>query len=524
MNLTFAKNRPMTHPWKFLSRLSVFTLACGLGALAGCGAPEEAAQQESPVVTTRVQQPLNLLGAKWPGGQVPVCWDSATMQRADFATRSVQVRDLANNSWPTVANVEFTGWGPCPWNTAGMVVVRLNDSIYADAGGIGYSAVTPRIMNLGVNRGDFAGGLIPHEFGHILGFSHEMARPDFEDDTSGSCHEMNYPGGNTLFTPADRGSIMASTGYCQQNASLSPWDIMGVQNAYGRRTFAFAQLLSTYSDGRSDHATVANGQTRQDVQDASYRYAYADGWVYTQPAESTVALKLYYHDARQDHLSLSSTSTEADALAQGYRYVRDEGYIYPTQQPGTVALRLFWHPTREDYFSTATSDGAQAALNAGYSLVRIEGYVFQNVPYALGWVYWQPHREDNLLTAQNSQLARDAGAAQYQFAGFDGLLLKYNVSGTQAVRNYWSWPRSDHFALATLASAQEALNAGYSPAGTHPPEGFVFTWPVTGSIPLHSFVNDARRDYFTTSSRQGVAYGNGYTLRRTEGYTYSIVD
>jgi hypothetical protein len=61
-----------------------------------------------------------------------------------------------------------------------------------------------------------------------------MRRPDFADDASGGCKEINATG-NTLGTDPDRSSIMASTGYCQNNTRLSAWDIVGVQRAYGAK-------------------------------------------------------------------------------------------------------------------------------------------------------------------------------------------------------------------------------------------------------------------------------------------------
>jgi hypothetical protein len=201
-----------------------------VGLLAAC---DMSGYESEDVGST--EHPLFLTEPKWANGVVPVCWPAATRARSDFATRSRQVRDILNASWPSVANVEFTGWGACPSNTGGLVVISLfTDSTTAKAT-IGYrgSTVTHKV-DLGVNRPDFNGGLVPHEFGHILGFAHEMGRPDFQDDSSGSCEQDNETG-DTLGTPPDRESVMASTGYCQTNRFLSRWDIVGVRNAYGTR-------------------------------------------------------------------------------------------------------------------------------------------------------------------------------------------------------------------------------------------------------------------------------------------------
>jgi hypothetical protein len=66
----------------------------------------------------------------------------------------------------------------------------------------------------------------------VLGFRHEFDRPDFPDHDG--CTGGDTPNGNAWGTPADDLSIMNET-YCQSNGRLSRWDIIGVQNAYGRR-------------------------------------------------------------------------------------------------------------------------------------------------------------------------------------------------------------------------------------------------------------------------------------------------
>lgn len=204
-------------------------LLAATGLLAGC---ELDGYEEEEVGST--EQELFLTGMKWPQGKVPVCWSESSLDRDDFGALSRRVRDLLNASWPAVADVEFTGWGACPEEEPdGMVNIRLNDGTdsSADVGWRGDNL--PHTVNLGVDRPTFFGGVVPHEFGHVLGFAHEMRRPDFVDE-SFPCREDNYAGGDTLGTPVDRDSIMTSS-YCHNNPFLTRWDIKGVQSAYGNR-------------------------------------------------------------------------------------------------------------------------------------------------------------------------------------------------------------------------------------------------------------------------------------------------
>ena len=217
----------------FGARTSALARVGALAALFACSTACSAGPDDLDTLDLAVDsQELYRVGAVWPNGVVPVCWDSASVARSDFAVRSTQVRRLANASWPVYGHVYFTGWGTCPANSAGRVRVRLNTDMNGNAGGIGYVAAG-RTMDLGTQRPDFGGSLVPHEFGHELGFSHEMARPGFPDDATGPCMEANIAGGDTEGTTADRDSIMASTGYCQQRTTLSGQDQLGVRNAYG---------------------------------------------------------------------------------------------------------------------------------------------------------------------------------------------------------------------------------------------------------------------------------------------------
>jgi len=457
---------------------------------------------------------IMLSGAKWPGGTIPVCWDAATVARSDFASLAPQVRNLANASWSAIANVDFTGWGTCPASTQTTVRVALNDSQGANAS-LGYSNAP--VVNLGVNRADFFGGLIPHEFGHILGFEHEMARADFVDDASGDCNGDNAAG-EYLSTPADRQSVMASTGYCQLNTVLSPWDMIGVINAYGPRTNIVSPLVTAWSTVRGDHATVATPAALAAINTAGYAWAYPEGWVFNSQIQGTVPLKLYWNAAREDNFSTATSEGEAAAIAGGYGFVRTEGYVFADPQPGTVAVKSFWSEARHDNLLTTSYTGEQIALDAGYTFVRVEGYVPSDVPYSLGWKFWSASLTDNLLTSASSGLSATT-SAQYGFSGLDGATWKFQFPGTAQVETYHSSARSDYFTLATSASRSTAIGAGYALAST---DGFVHTTAQPGEVAMKSYWRSSRLDNFTTVGHHALATGQGYSLTRTEGFAIPI--
>lgn len=510
-----SKSRPsIDSKFRTRSRLALCALV-PLLSVAGVGCSGQDLDESESVGTN--QEQLLLSGTKWPSGIVPVCWDAASTTRADFALRSRQVRDLANNSWPTVANVEFTGWGTCGTTNPGAVRVRLNDSTSADAGGIGFSS-GGLTMNLGTGRGDFTLGLIPHEFGHVLGFSHEMARSDFDDDSTGSCRQGNVSG-DTVNTPADRQSIMASTGYCNSNPNLSLWDIVGAQTAYGHRTNVVRPLITGYRSTIGDHATVSTAAGINSVNASGYSWAYAEGWVFNSQVSGTVPLKLYWHAGNGDNFSTATTAGHNSAVDAGYSLVRTEGFVFTSQQPGTIPLKTYWHAGRADNMLVASSAAEQAALGAGYTLVRTEGYIPASTPYALGWTYWNEARLDNLVTAQNSTLAVDANNAGYAFVGFDGAFFKQQYPGTVALKTYWSAARNDHFATGTSAGQTSAVAAGYSFVRN---EGFVYSSSAPGMSSANSYWKDNRLDHMTTIGRGSVAVAANYSLVRSEGFGIPI--
>lgn len=200
----------------------------------GCGAAGEDELSEDRSLAASQQALYQAAGSTlWAGGVMPVCWTPATVARADFATFSARVRRVVEDNWGRVAQIKFTGWGTCSATPNGIYAIEMSDATAnSDANGFG-SFTGLRTMRFGLDRNN--DGVILHEFGHGLGFAHEMDRSNFTSEPG--CPHGSATTGNPWGTPPDPASIMTYT-YCASNTTpaLSPWDIVGIQNAYGRKS------------------------------------------------------------------------------------------------------------------------------------------------------------------------------------------------------------------------------------------------------------------------------------------------
>src|SRR5205814_2254154 len=178
------------------------------------------------------------------------------------------------------------------------------------------------------------GSRVPHEIGHGLGFMHEMQRADF----SGPCSDPAKVSVSTLDTAPDRDSIMASTGYCQDNPSLSIWDAVGVRKLYGTRVPAFVPLVTWFGSANSDYVTGSTDAFLNNFR-SSYVPSAANGWVFAQQMPGTVPLKRYQKGwPNTITITIADAAAQAAAASSGYQYVATEGYVYSSQQTGTIAL------------------------------------------------------------------------------------------------------------------------------------------------------------------------------------------
>jgi hypothetical protein len=213
--------------------LGVIFLVCGIAA--SCSRPQPLLSSNSEALYG-----LGLLAVPWPGGNVPVCFQAS----GDHPEFHAAVHDAVSESWAKVANISFSGFGACA-GSGNAVAIGFVPGARANTNGLGYGPRTIALdPNVAATWPDWFKAIVMHEFGHALGFLHEMERPDNWDGTVPSQCTVaptdpdhgNYDpwsGGLYLTAHYDSNSIM---NYCGPGGpTLSVGDILGVSSpsAYG---------------------------------------------------------------------------------------------------------------------------------------------------------------------------------------------------------------------------------------------------------------------------------------------------
>jgi hypothetical protein len=196
-------------------------------ASSSCTLQQEDGSLIDDAPTSTSSEPLWLAAGvtKW-GEFIPVCF---TAENGGFTqAQRDRIRRQITDNWGRAAKLQFFGWGNCanPLPTSNQVVVRVDPSISPFLG-LADVGKQSGINNVRFPTANPSLHTIVHEFGHTLGFLHEH-----NDD--GTC-DARTSGGNQLGTQADVPNSVMSQSACNTMTALSAWDVVGVQNAYGRR-------------------------------------------------------------------------------------------------------------------------------------------------------------------------------------------------------------------------------------------------------------------------------------------------
>ncbi len=192
------------------------------------------------------------------GATLPVCWATA-----GYADEKAQVQAAIDRTWPAQANIKVTYEATCPTN-ADSRRIRLWIGVHTDdsnGGGNGQaqaSGPAALVAPGGISikfwfKPDHTANpariayLAVHEFGHVLGFSHEQDQnnPAAIECRAGMCRAQTTQSydacmagaalneGGTPIGAYDPASVM---NYCGGNMGvLSPDDEVGVRKVYGKR-------------------------------------------------------------------------------------------------------------------------------------------------------------------------------------------------------------------------------------------------------------------------------------------------
>ena len=221
-----------------------------LSSIAACGDPLDDEQIE----TTDALYGVGSSAKAWPLGVAPTCW----VDPDDRIDLQIRVRQILRETWESYANVSFTGtepslpfgglWASCANTPATHISVAFSTAANfrgSTNGGAATGALVTLISDraLGVNYERFRYQVI-HEFGHALGFAHEMQRPDnWNGSTAYQCggdgtdvgNYARVAGGLYLTPTYDVNSIMNYCHPVDYPQDLSLGDISGVRAVYGRR-------------------------------------------------------------------------------------------------------------------------------------------------------------------------------------------------------------------------------------------------------------------------------------------------
>ena len=138
-------------------------------------------------------------------------------------------------------------------------------------------------------------------------------------------------------------------------------------------------------------------------------------------------------------------------------------------------------------------------------------YSYELIPLKL---YWNG-RTDNMTTT--SPLDQQDTVAGYQFVRTEGYVFTKPQTGTVPLKQYWSAQRAEYQLTMTAQSEKDALSAGYRFIRV---EGYTYLSWQPGAVPLNLFWNPDRQDNFVAASAQSGldATNGGYHFVRTEGY------
>jgi hypothetical protein len=180
--------------------------------------------------------------SKWDGELIGVCFEDPVMA-AGFAQQRQWVQDAVQGSWQHESGVTFTGWGGCAVASApdvrigltsdGALTNGLGSEIRGMPNGVVLQLAWPAAAECARQMELCVRASAVHEFGHVLGFTHEHNRPD----APAWCRARHPPQGEAPQGTTGTWDAYSVMNYCNtqwNNAGrLSAADVRVVRQFYG---------------------------------------------------------------------------------------------------------------------------------------------------------------------------------------------------------------------------------------------------------------------------------------------------
>ena len=214
-----------------------------------------------------------------PDYSIPICWDPTTYKDEDQIYRDLVQQTVADTWGKALAfdrvdpakQYHFTGWQKCgDSDTESARISTLDSETHTTHLGSALAGATGGV-NLNFAFGNWSPGCAKseeirkkcildgavHEFGHVLGATHEQNRPDKDQSACEVSPDPNKGAtvgtvGDLLFGPWDLSSVM---NYCNpivnNGGILSPGDELGIRAAYYPELFNFQCLETVKSQAKS---------------------------------------------------------------------------------------------------------------------------------------------------------------------------------------------------------------------------------------------------------------------------------
>ena len=296
-------------------------------------------------------QPLWSVNNVWPSGDIKFCWDSSTNA---FPQQRAWVVEAFEATWGRAGHVAiYDGgncevyrvtkcpiFGPCPV----LRITFADSTTNPNTDVLGYHpdgsvmTLNPTFNNwspafcAGTKSEYCFRAIAAHEFGHVLGFSHEQNRSDKDINCT---VPAQGPDGATNLTPYDPSSIMNYCATWNGTGELSALDESGLRAMYGGRTvplffYDCGTALGSYASLDTDanyllHRTAPGFQQWARVTTTGNKHLF----FYNARGEAAVVRVRYNGQSVQIGGTLTGFASWSDVVASGRKnlffYNRDTG-------------------------------------------------------------------------------------------------------------------------------------------------------------------------------------------------------